>query len=198
MILVSASVRDADAPQRALDKRVNDSTYNDYGVRRAVEEDALAIANVHVLAWQYAYKEILPAAILNSQSVLKRADFWSSYISDSSNWPVFVLEGKQVEGFASVIPARGDDVDPKQVSELAAIYISEKASGQQLGMQLLSSCLAESRSRERDSMILWVLEKNEKALRFYKKHGFSADGESIYDERLEANEIRLRADINCR
>jgi ribosomal protein S18 acetylase RimI-like enzyme len=44
-------------------------------------------------------------------------------------------------------------------------------------------------------MVLWVLERNEHALKFYQKHGFVRDGASKYDARLGANEIRLQVTI---
>lgn len=44
-------------------------------------------------------------------------------------------------------------------------------------------------------MILWVLDTNCRTLSFYTKHGLVADGVSRYDDRLQANEIRMRFSI---
>ena len=41
-------------------------------------------------------------------------------------------------------------------------------------------------------MTLWVLEKNEVARTFYRKHGFKNDGTRIFDENIDAFEVRLQ------
>jgi len=166
-----------------------------YAVRNAVVNDAGQIARVHVAAWRYAYAGLMPDSVLRSQSESRREVFWRGYISEKHNWPVFVLDCERIEGFASVIPARDKDVDSSLFSELAAIYLSEPASGKALGAQLLSYCMNEARAQNRQSMVLWVLDNNERAIRFYSKHGFIPDGESKYDRHIEANEIRMRATL---
>jgi len=165
-------------------------------VRLAVSEDAVAIAQVHVSGWQYAYAGLLPDTVIQSQSVSDRADYWRKFISNPINWPVFLLtENDVVTGFASAIPARDPDVSSTLVSELAAIYLDNTTSGRGLGADLLTSCLNVSRNHGCTSMILWVLDGNSRALSFYHKHGFVEDGASKYEERLEANEIRMRLEI---
>jgi len=151
-----------------------------FKIRTAITEDAIEIANVHVAAWQYAYKGLLSEAELLSQSVSKRAEFWRLFISDPSTWPVFVLQGQRVEGFASAIPARDEDLLATATSELAAIYLSES-----------KRCMEEAVFRRHTSMVLWVLEQNKRAVKFYKANGFVADGASKYEQRLARNEIRM-------
>lgn len=165
-------------------------------VRRAIPEDANAIATVHMSSWQFAYAGLLPEVVIRSQSLPDRAAFWREFVANPDNWPVFLLEDScDIVGFSSPIPARDDDVDRLTVSELAAIYLDESASGKGLGAALLRNCWDESRSRGCTSMVLWVLESNSRALSFYRKHGFVADGESKYEEQSAANEIRMRVDI---
>jgi len=142
-------------------------------IRQADPEDAYAIASVHVVGWQYAYKGLLPEEICQKQSIKVRASWWRQFTSDRTNWPLFVADDASgIEGFASVIPARDEDVDSSKVSELAAIYLPEAASRKGLGSLLLKRCQAEARSRGCRSMLLWVLDENERAIQFYRKHGF--------------------------
>ena len=167
-------------------------------IRTAIPEDAKAIAGVHVAGWQWAYVGLLPEPLLRAQSVPDRASFWRSYITDPTNWPVFVAaDGEDIVGFASAIAARDGDLDDSKVSELAAIYMLEGATGEGLGKALLERCWKESRDRSRDSMVLWVLAENDRARRFYSRHGFEADGTSKHEERLGTNEIRMSASISA-
>lgn len=69
--------------------------------------------------------------------------------------------------------------DPESL-ELERIYVTARRQGMRLGETLLRK--AEERARELGKRRLWlgVWEKNEKALRFYRKHGFARIGEHAF------------------
>jgi hypothetical protein len=46
----------------------------------AALEDARAVAQVHVLSWQHAYREILPSGFLSQLSVESREAMWHESI----------------------------------------------------------------------------------------------------------------------
>ena len=51
-------------------------------VRQAIDGDAQAIAEVHVASWQGAYRGLLPDALLDGQSVERRAQWWTQAIAN--------------------------------------------------------------------------------------------------------------------
>ena len=164
-------------------------------IRRATVDDAERIGRVHVAAWRFAYAGIVPASVLDAQDERVRASFWERYVR-GANWPLFVAEARgELVGFASCIPCRDPDLAGGSVGELAAIYLLEGACGKGIGTSLLRRGSAEAVERGCDVMTLWVLEANRRACEFYEARGFRLDGARTRDTRLEADEVRMRADL---
>ena len=55
-----------------------------------------------------------------------------------------------------------------------AIYVLPEYYGHKIGYRLMNEAF--SRLGEYNTVFLWVLEKNERAIRFYHKYGFEFDG----------------------
>jgi len=81
-----------------------------------------------------------------------------------------------VVGFAHVGPARDDDVDPLVVGELAAIYLLPEVWGSGVGRRLMAAAVNVLRDAAYVAAILWVLEGNDRAQRFYEIGGWHGDG----------------------
>jgi ribosomal protein S18 acetylase RimI-like enzyme len=146
-------------------------------VRRAAVEDAVAIAQVSVASWRAAYDGIMPAAILAALSVEELAQSWRQRLGDAANPAVtFVAEqAGHIVGFASVGPARDDDLE-EGVGELWAIYVDPTAWGTGAGDALWREALAALRALGLRTMVLWVLRDNHRARSFYQRRGFVLDG----------------------
>ncbi|HET9185007.1 MAG TPA: hypothetical protein VFN82_02595, partial [Solirubrobacterales bacterium] len=80
-------------------------------VRRAGPADALAIADVHVRAWQVAYRGLIEAEFLEALDPEQRA---GTYDLDASSpeapETLVVVEGESVRGFVTFGPSRDADV----------------------------------------------------------------------------------------
>lgn len=112
------------------------------------------------------------------------------------NWPLFVVEARGgLVGFASGIPCRDHELTGGSVGKLAAIYLLESASGEIVGTSLLRRCSAEAVERECDAMTLWVREANLRARELYDVRGFRLGGARAHGAKLEADEVRTRADL---
>lgn len=160
-------------------------------IRRARLEDAAAIAEVHVRTWQAAYEHIFGAERLAELTVDRRLPLWQQILVDPDQ-TVFVAEspGGGIEGWCTVGPSRDADAD----AELWGIYVLPGAWGGGAGPELMRAgveALRESGSRE---AILWVLEDNPRARRFYEREGWTPDGERKNDRFLgvEVAEVRYR------
>jgi GNAT superfamily N-acetyltransferase len=141
-------------------------------VRAAQPDDAAAIAEVHVETWRGAYAHAVPAEYLASLDVARRARWWRSEIETGADVLVAEDDGKVV-GFASVGAARDE---PESVGELYAIYVRPAAWGTGAGRALIDAAHARMHERGYRDAILWVLENNPRARRFYEIAGWSTDG----------------------
>jgi hypothetical protein len=89
-------------------------------IRRALADDALGVATVHVRSWQAAYRGLLPDAYLDQLDVEARRVGWAQTIAET-DWPrsgtlVATEANANVVGFAHLGPTRDDDLDPAVVA----------------------------------------------------------------------------------
>ncbi len=140
-------------------------------VRRAVEHDAAEIARVHTQTWQAAYAHVFGAERLASIDVSRREAGWSRVIRDGE--PVYVAEEDgRIVAFVSTGPAR----DPAGVGELYTIYALPEAWGTGAGPALMAVAKEQLRADGWSEAILWVVEDNPRARRFYEREGWTLDG----------------------
>ncbi|KJK49598.1 hypothetical protein UK23_13575 [Lentzea aerocolonigenes] len=144
---------------------------DDMTVRLAEVSDAADVALVHVRTWQVVYRGHMPDELLDNLSVEARTSMWERLIPSGGVW-VALLDGAVV-GFASTGPSRDADA----ASELYAIYLLPSAWGSGLAEPLLTTALSGM-----TDTVLWVLEDNPRARRFYERLGFVVDGMTRVEE----------------
>ena len=140
--------------------------------RAAVPEDAASMARVHVDSWRSTYAGIIPAEYLAGLSYRNRESLWKELLTaDRPGMSYFVAEteGGNIVGFAGAGPEREDDRVYR--SEVYAIYILEEYQRVGLGRRLFSSVTQRLLADGFNSMLLWVLEDNRPACRFYESLG---------------------------
>lgn len=138
----------------------------------APEVDARAVAEVHVAAWQDAYRGLMDDAYLDTLNVDAREQFWR----DQPSGGTFVadLEG-QVCGFVSVGIGRDEDA-AATAHEVYAVNVRALAWGSGAGLGLLRTGEATLRTSGAHEATLWVLERNARARAFYEREGWVPDG----------------------
>ena len=122
---------------------------------------------MQVETWQAAYAHALPREQLESQSVEERTKMWRAWP------PTFVAEvDGRIVGFVAVGASRDEGAD----GELFSIYVHPEHWGTGVGRALIEA--GETRLRElgHAEALLWVLDDNPRARRFYEAAGWSADG----------------------
>jgi len=97
----------------------------------------------------------------------------------------------RVVGFVSVGPSRDTDPD-RAPSELSGIYLHPVHWGRGAGRHLLDCGLAQLPTATEAT--LWVLDRNERARRFYERQGWKLDCVTKEDDRGEVvlSELRYR------
>ena len=164
-------------------------------IRRATEEDAAALAQTHVESWQAAYAEILPPQVMASRNLDFRLVEWSEHFQrhDPAERAYVADFGGEVGGFAFTQPCHDDDVNPEEVAELTALYLRPSFFGGGAGTALAQAALGDLRDAGFSEVILWVLEENTGARRFYERTRWAWDGTRAPCYRVfEAPALRYR------
>jgi ribosomal protein S18 acetylase RimI-like enzyme len=143
-------------------------------VRRARLEDAAAIAEVHVRTWQVAYEHVFGAEMLATIDVGGRERLARRFV-EGDQFDIFLAE--DADGVAGFVATGPPDAADETRRELYAIYVLPRAWGSPAAVKLMGAALAAMRDRGEQAGILWVLEDNPRARRFYEREGWVADGE---------------------
>lgn len=140
----------------------------DATIRQANAKDATAIADVHNRSRADAFRGHIADEVLADHTPLEQE--WASYF-DAPDGRVAVAEvDGHVVGFVYVIPA-----DPGERTELHNLYLLPEAAGSGLAPKLMDAALDAD-----EPVFLWVAEFNTRAQAFYRKHGFTFDGEQTH------------------
>jgi ribosomal protein S18 acetylase RimI-like enzyme len=168
-------------------------------IRPAEPSDALAVARIHVRAWQSGYRGLLAQEYLDQLKPEDRAPRYDFANSDLAKPKTFVaIDGNVVVGFATVAPAK--EADLVDHGELNALHVDPDRWQSGIGTTLILEAQQILFARGFRRAILWVLAGNERAERFYRRHGWSADGQRRSDIvwGIAADEIRYSRALNQR
>jgi GNAT superfamily N-acetyltransferase len=161
-------------------------------VRRAQPRDAAEIADVHVRVWRAAYEHVFGPELLAA----RRPDvaLWARILANERVAVHVAADGEgRIAAFVSVGPSRDDDAE----GELYAIYALPDVWGTGVGPALMQVGVDALRAAGHRDAILYVLEDNPRARRFYEREGWTLDGASKRDELLgvEVAELRYRRSL---
>lgn len=164
-------------------------------VRAGVPDDARALAEIHVRAWQVGYRGLLPDSLLDSLSPALRLPRWQERLASQSQqvW-VAELDG-QIAGWLVIGPQRDQDVDARRVGEIYALYVHPEFWRHGCGAALMARAKEELLSRGLTEITLWVLRSNQRARYFYEAQGFQPDGASKIEHNRDGvafDEVRYR------
>ena len=141
-------------------------------IRPAALADAERIGEIHIRSWKKAYRGILPADFLASLSVEAWADRWRRDLAALSDHELALVveNGSSVYGFARLGPSADGNH-----AEIQAIYLDPDHWRKGWGRLLMVAAEASLAGLGWMDAILWVLEKNEAARRFYEALGWEAE-----------------------
>lgn len=157
-------------------------------IRKAEPSDAKSIAKVHIQTWQTSYAGIVPNTYLSSLSYPEREIWWMRVLE--ANRPAvgnFVAEVEEdgIVGFAQGGPER--DGDRTYLGELYAIYVLQPFQRRGIGHSLFSAVTEQLILDGFPSMLLWVLQDNRPACRFYEALG----GKKVREKTIEIGGANL-------
>jgi len=142
--------------------------------RREELREAAALLNE---SWRVAYQHILDADFLESLTDDDRHKRLLEGYEKGAR-PLLLHDNGELLGFCrfgpSQTPGYPDD------GEVAAIYIREDAVGRGFGHALLLHAEEALSQQGYEHLVLDVLSKNERAIKFYRAHGYKKVGERIF------------------
>lgn len=155
-------------------------------IRRATARDAVPMAAAHARSWRATYGGLLPDAVIDDvvASEPARVERWQTRLAHpDERRSVFVAElDHRVVGFVFWGPTQGPEASP-DAAEVQAIYLDPDAIGRGIGRALLAAAVGELVVSGFTRAILWVLETNDRARRFYEAAGWRPDGTTKTVER---------------
>lgn len=151
-------------------------------IRRAEPQDAEAIADVHLDAWQGAYAGIIPHKALTTMVNRRGAAWWANAIRRAAS--VLVVElGGEIVGYATLGRNRAREL-PQQ-GEIYELYLRPEYQGVGIGTRLFRAAREKLAAHGLQGMVVWALEENENALGFYTGAGGRdiAEGVEVFDQK---------------
>jgi len=152
-------------------------------IRIAAPADAEAVERVRIRGWQTAYRDVFPPAELDALEIdpsrfVRPADGVTTYVAAGDGGLV---------GFVTI----GPSAEEAGTGELKALYVDPDSWSLGVGQALLAFGEARLAAAHREAT-LWVLERNERARRFYEQAGWREDGARDRIERLGTPAVHLR------
>ena len=147
-------------------------------VRPAIVADAPAMGRLHVLSWQAAYRDLIPADYLDSLDIHQRTEHWRWMVSRRlEHAPLLVaVVGDEVVGFTGFGPVLDADSERPTTGQLYGIDVRPDRWGRGVGRALLAAAHSGLAERGHDSALLWVLPGNQRARSVYEHYGWRHDG----------------------
>ncbi len=145
-------------------------------VRKAAADDAVRIAEIIIFNYRLNFYPIFRSDEYYFGEL--RTDLYAQELrSDTERLSqTYVYDDGAVKGFVEL---RGSAVE--------RLFVEPVLQGGGIGAELLEYAVRECGART-----LWVLEKNERAARFYERNGFAFTGDKKYEEDTEEYLLKMR------
>lgn len=141
-----------------------------FAIREATPGDATGIARAHTASWRTSYRGLLPDAVLARIDVDQRAASWRQTLQDSSLLKLVAYDttDHDIVGLCDAGPSRGTT---GHAGEVYRMYFEHHARRHGLGREMFERVTAWLRTRQLDSLVIWVLDTNHHARQFYQAMG---------------------------
>jgi GNAT superfamily N-acetyltransferase len=155
----------------------------DVSVRPAHAADAEAVARVQLVTWRTAYRDVLPAAVLDDWDEHAATESWRAAVVSPptpAHGVLVALERDEVVGFAAYGPAElsaGEAPDPGgPTTEIATLLVEPRWGRRGHGSRLLSASVDLWREDGFDTAVAWAYERDAATRAFLTSAGWEPDG----------------------
>lgn len=147
------------------------------------DDNPLAISKIYERSWKYAYKGIIPQDYLDNIPEGR----WADSVNKANMNSLILIECGRIIGTASFCKSRWKKYS--DYGEIVSIYFLPDYIGKGYGRLLLGECIKELKKFGFCKVLLWVLEDNYRARKFYEKNGFLCSEVSM-DDNIGGKNIR--------
>jgi ribosomal protein S18 acetylase RimI-like enzyme len=137
-------------------------------IRVAEPADAAGVAEVHDAAWMEAYRGIIPGAHLERMVQRRGQSWWANALSRGSRIAVLDFDDT-IAGYASY--GRNRAVSLPYRGEIFELYLKPEYQGLGFGHRLFGAAQKELANLGLNSVLVWSLADNERAIAFYERLG---------------------------
>jgi len=154
----------------------------DFEIRAARRADADGITDVQVASWRAGYAHVFPESVLYADDFdSSRRTFWKEWRFGPGHRVAVVTEpasegGDRVIGFCSYGPERERARGHTGRGEVWAFYLHPDRWGCGAAAQLIDHVEQRLKAEGFASAVLWVLDDNPRARRFYERQGWEPSG----------------------
>jgi ribosomal protein S18 acetylase RimI-like enzyme len=114
------------------------------------------------------------------------AERFREYIGDPHHVVLAASDGNRIVGYSMLIRGVPDDADVQQAvsvvpsAELSKMYVLPESHGRGVSAALMEASLDRAADMAAKSVWLGVNQQNQRAQRFYAKHGFKINGTKVF------------------
>jgi GNAT superfamily N-acetyltransferase len=154
-------------------------------VRPAEPSDAAEIARIQLVTWRAAYRDLLPAEVLDALDSDEAEATWRHTIEQGPARVFVATEGRWHVGFVAAGVSPQDDSagadgtptpDADQVALVSTLLVEPRWGRRGHGGRLLAAAGEAMRADGLARGISWVAEQDKASLAFWDRVGWKADG----------------------
>ncbi len=137
-------------------------------IRKAKYDDIEQIVDIGIKDWKKVYKGIIDDEILDNLDRNKKIDKWRK--KPTMDNVIVAEKDREVLGYCSYsynAIYENTEID----SEILALYVDYEKINNGIGKKLMRYVMKDLKDKKKSKLILWCLEKNENARKFYEKMG---------------------------
>lgn len=149
----------------------------------AKEDNLLEVSKIYESSWKYAYKGIIPQDYLDSIPTGQ----WANCIHKTGMNSLVLIERGRMIGTAGFCKSRWEEYS--DYGEVVSIYFLPDYIAKGYGRLLLNKCIEELNQCGFRKVLLWVLEDNYRARKFYERNGFIDSG-VFMDDNIGGKDVR--------
>jgi ribosomal protein S18 acetylase RimI-like enzyme len=161
-------------------------------IRTATPNDIPALARIQVEGWRGAYAGIVPQDFLDALDPAVKETDWRRWFAET-HMTVLIGGEDGDEGFCcygqlrTPIPGMSP-FRPAYGAEIYSLYVLPSAWRKGLGTALVREAARRLSAERQQGLCLWVVEKNKRAVSFYKKLG----GQRCANREIEIAGVTLK------
>ena len=144
-------------------------------IRHPDTEDASALSEVFVSAWDEAYRGIIPYVDLRRIASRRGPEYWTHVAQNAARQVLVLSLDGAARGYVTFGHNRHDRI-PAQ-GEVYELYVDPVCQGAGLGRRLFDAARQRLAARRSKGLVIWALAGNDRADGFYRSCGGHVAGE---------------------